>query len=430
MYVKELKEEKYIKDWLSGIGAKKTTREGYTDSLRAYTEFLNKTPKQIIIESEEDIKSGKLMRERRVFDEIREFRESLESSDIAPMSIKARLTGVRSFFSFYNIQLPVLPRSTTSARPLKENREIPDKEDIRETLVVADTLEKAIVLTGVSSGLAINEISNLTVKDFMDGYDKETEITTLHLVREKVGYEFYTFLTPEASRAIWEYIEYRGRTSDSKDRVRQNQLLKQRVKHDKRGNPTGYLFIGKGIPSEYLETENEREAEELRKLEPKTIQKIYRELNEKARKSSPSGKRNLVRSHNIRKFFNSTLLANRAEIFFTDFLMGHQIDSTRDAYYRADPKSLREEYKKYIPYLTIQKEINISESPEYIKIKSENEILARETAKATVERVEIQNLRIELEEVKKRKDNESELLNKIMDLMKQNPELQDAILKR
>ena len=67
-----------------------------------------------------------------------------------------------------------------------------------------------MVLTGVSSGLAVNEISNLTMKGFMDGYDKETEITTLHLIRDKVGYEFYTFLTPEASRAVWAYLEYRA----------------------------------------------------------------------------------------------------------------------------------------------------------------------------------------------------------------------------
>ncbi|WP_440948130.1 tyrosine-type recombinase/integrase [Methanosarcina sp. T3] len=410
MNYKELKDDKYIKDWLSGIGAKKTTREGYTDSMRAFTEFLDKTPEQIILESEEDIRSGKLMRERRIFNELRDFREDLESSGTAPMSIKARLTGVRSFFNFYNITLPVLPRSATSARPLMENRAIPEKEDIQEVLEVADTLEKALVLMGVSSGLAVNEISNLTVKRFMDGYDKETEITTLHLIREKVGYEFYTFLTPEASRAVWAYLEYRGRTSDSKDKVRQNQLLKQRVRYDRRGNPTGYLFINRAIPNEYLEIKNEREAEELRKLTPKSIQKTYRELNEKARKSSPFGKRNLVRSHGIRKFFNSTMLANGAEIFFVDFLMGHQIDGTRDAYYRADPVALKNKYEKYIPWLTIKKELNVSESPEYKKVISENEILARETAKATVERAELQDLRKKMEAVPQTVDDQIQKL--------------------
>lgn len=207
MKFKELIDDLYIKNWLSGIGAKKTTREGYIDSLRAYTEFLDKTPERIIKESEEDIRTGKLMRERKIFNELREFREYLEGSGIAPMSIKAKLTGVRSFFNYYNIILPVLPRSATCARPLMENRAIPTKDDIREALTVADLIEKALVLTGVSSGLAINEISNLKVEEFFKGYDPSTQITTLHLVREKVGYEFYTFLTPEASGAVLAYIE-------------------------------------------------------------------------------------------------------------------------------------------------------------------------------------------------------------------------------
>jgi integrase len=407
MKFKELIDDLYIKNWLSGIGAKKTTREGYIDSLRAYTEFLDKPPEQIIKESEDDISSGKLMRERKIFNELREFREYLEGSGIAPMSIKAKLTGVRSFFNYYNIILPVLPRSATCARPLMENRAIPTKEDIRESLIVADPIEKALVLIGVSSGLAINEISNLKVDEFFKGYDTSSQITTLHLIREKVGYEFYTFLTPEASRAVLEYLEYRNRTSDSKDRIRQNQLLKQRVKYDKRGSPIGYLFVGRAIPNEYLEEKNEKKAEELRKLNPKSIQKIYRELSEKSRKSSPAGKRNLVRSHNIRKFFNSTLLANRAELFFTDFLMGHQIDGTRDAYYRADPKALREEYKKYVPYLTIQKALDISESPEYQQIKKENQILQVETARHIVERSELQEVREELSKIKEMNDVKS-----------------------
>ncbi|WP_162197618.1 hypothetical protein [Methanosarcina horonobensis] len=52
------------------------------------------------------------MRERRIFDELREFREDLEKSGIAPLTIRSRMTGVRSFFIFYNIQLPILPRYT------------------------------------------------------------------------------------------------------------------------------------------------------------------------------------------------------------------------------------------------------------------------------------------------------------------------------
>jgi len=39
MNTKELIEDSYIKNWLSCINAKKTTREGYTYSLRATSGF-------------------------------------------------------------------------------------------------------------------------------------------------------------------------------------------------------------------------------------------------------------------------------------------------------------------------------------------------------------------------------------------------------
>lgn len=115
--------------------------------MRAYTDFLNKTPEQILNESEEDIKTGKLMQERRIFHELREFTEFLESSGVAPMTIKGRLTSVRSFYIFYNIQLPVYPRSAIKAKPQMKHKKIPEKESISEIINVADPLEKAIVLT-------------------------------------------------------------------------------------------------------------------------------------------------------------------------------------------------------------------------------------------------------------------------------------------
>ena len=122
-------------------------------------------------------------------------------------------------------------------------------------MTVADPLEKAIVLTGVLSGLSVNEITNLRLETFHDGCDPVTGVTTLHLMREKVSYEFYTFLSPEATNAVLEYIKYRNHTSDVKDPLRQEHILKQKVTYikdqDGKDVPTGYLFIGRYISSDY-----------------------------------------------------------------------------------------------------------------------------------------------------------------------------------
>jgi hypothetical protein len=67
-------------------------------------------------------------------------------------------------------------------------------------------------------------------------------------------------------------------------------------------------------------------------------------------------------------------------------------------------------YKRFIPYLTIQKEADISESPEYIRIKNENQVLQAETERHIVERKELQELRAELEAEKIAKAEAEEAL--------------------
>lgn len=402
MEFSQLKDDKFVQDWLSGIAARPNTKSIYTDCMRAYTEYVKKTPEELILESEDEIRSGKLMRERAIFSHLRDFRSHLEASGAAPMSVKGRVSAVRSFYKYYQIPIPALPRSETKARPQIERREIPTKDDIRDVLKVADPMEKAIVLVAVASGLSISDISNLKVRDFTDGYDPSTGVTTLHIIRQKTKYEFYTFLTPESSQAVLDYLDFRARVSEKKDDVRQEQLQKQKVELGKDGKPmkNQYLFICRYITCEYLSEKDPRKREELRILEPRSIQKIYRELSERAQKASPAGEWNLVRSHNIRRYCNSTLLAAHASMFFVDYIVGHELDATHDAYYRATPKSLREEYIKYIPYLTIEKPLDVAASDDWKRIVKENETLKLETAKHVVERSELQDLRDEIERMK------------------------------
>ncbi|MHC1581944.1 MAG: hypothetical protein ACXQT5_02885 [Candidatus Syntropharchaeia archaeon] len=90
------------------------------------------------------------------------------------------------------------------------------------------------------------------------------------------------------------------------------------------------------------------------------------------------GKWQYVRSLNLRKFFNTTLLNNGADIFFVDFLMGHKIDQTRAAYFTAQKNKLKERYMRFVPFLSIESvETKTLESEEYKMLKMENEELRR-----------------------------------------------------
>ncbi len=323
------------------------------------------------------------------------------------------MTGVCSFYRLYNIQLPVLPKGTTNARPELKRKKIPNKDDIRIILTVCDPLERALVLVGVSSGLSAVDISNLRVSDFVDGYDPQTGITTLHLVRKKKNYEFYTFLSPEASKAIQDYLNWRNRELNHKSVVKEKQLEKQHVT-----TKEGYLFVTRTVPSEYLTAKKTKNKEDLRKLSKRAIISIYQRLNEEAQTSSESGEYNINRSHNMRRFFNTTLLNESASIFFVDFLLGHQLDATHEAYYRASPEKLKKEYAKYISYLTIEKSIDPTEHPAFIQMKDDKDAYKRITDIMTQERrderSELQELRVEIERMKKINEDTAEFQQKIL----------------
>jgi hypothetical protein len=227
----------------------------------------------------------------------------------------------------------------------------------------------------------------------------------LKIQRTKTGVDFVTFLSPEASRAILEYLDYRSREVKEATPKRIKQLLKQKIVSD-----NGYLFVLRQIDDSYLQNFDE----EIRKLTENAIQKMYRAISSKAKKNTQRRTYNTIRSHNMRKYFNSTLLNAGCDSFHVEYFMGHELDNTRAAYFRASPEKLKEIYQKYVPYLTIQKEANISESPEYVRIKQENQMLQAETVRHVVERSELQELRAEMEKMKEIQDIKRSFKNDYM----------------
>jgi Site-specific recombinase XerD len=394
MKIFELKEDTLVTDWLDNI-KKSNTIKLYLLAMQGYTEFLNKCPDALINEAEEESKL--LARKRNIKKYLIGFKKHMIDKGLSPMTQKAYMAGVKAFYTFYDIELPKI--KIDNVRPLRENKGIPTKEDIQEALKVCDPLETAVLLVGATSGLSANEISNLRIDDFKKGYDPTTGITTLDLRRQKVELDFITFLTPEASKSVNDYLIYRARTIKTSEAKRIRQLEKQRVTSD-----TGYLFIQRSICDDYLIDHDE----EYRKIAIPAFMEMYRTISEKAQKNTPKGNWNLIRSHNLRRWFNTTLLNAGMGFFYVEEMMGHTLPTTQENYYVRNPDKLKEIYKKYIPYLTIQKDLDISVSPEYQAIIKENDTLRAETARHIVERTELNDLRKEIEtiyhEMKKTQD--------------------------
>lgn len=216
---------------------------------------------------------------------------------------------------------------------LLKNKEVPTKEDLKDVLRFCDPLEKAILLVEASGGLTAGEMINLRIHDFKSGYDSQTGITTINLYRMNTGTKHTTFLTPEASQAVWDYLQYRNRQE------------KQTVLSD-----NGYLFIRRQIPAEFVETGNEQ----LRKMELGTLARMYRRISEKSLEGTPK-----IGSLKLRKFFCTTLINAGTDPDFVNFSMGHVIKDASLAYL-GNVRKLRDMYARSIPALTINDATDIS----------------------------------------------------------------------
>jgi integrase len=364
----KLLENKNVGNWLKELTDRPHTRRSYAYHLLCYLKNFNMTPEELITEAESEMKEGVKMRESKLNQHLIDYKFMMETSQFAPKTIKSRMTAIHSFYKYHDIPLPPKIKREKRAMPLEENQEVPEKEDLQEVLRHCDELERCIVLIGASSGLAEQEISHLKVRDFERGYDKETQVTTLRLRRTKVQYNFVTYLNPEATRAVLEYLELRKRDTKSHNKYRTAQLEKQRLTKD------SYLLIRRKVPKEYLETHDE----ELRRLTEDAIMQIYNILAEKAGKTTAKGQWGFIRCHNVRKFFSNTLYRTNLEKKKIDFWLGHtQTDSDTSYFHSIAKTGLKEEYMNNMACLYLAEGVDLENDPMVKNLKQENEVINR-----------------------------------------------------
>jgi len=89
--------EKYNRHWTTG---------NYLSTLNEYCNFTNKNPTQLIEEAGEDLKAGKLMDERRIFEEFLRYVAFLNTAKIAPNTKLLKIAGIASFFKNIYIDVP------------------------------------------------------------------------------------------------------------------------------------------------------------------------------------------------------------------------------------------------------------------------------------------------------------------------------------
>jgi len=197
----------------------------------------------------------------------------------------------------------IIPRNlpTTLSKDEILNQEIeklPELDDVKKLVTVADHRNRAIILLQLSSGLSSSDIRVLKYRDFLQALqlpvtrkvnvesvieelsnadDDEELIGWWHLKRYKTAVEFTTFNSPESTRAILDYLDWR---------MRENRPITDN--------------------DDWLFTTNRNE-----QLKLSTITLFYKRLNVKAGFKKRQNKRHLITSHQLREMFSSSLFRKK-----------------------------------------------------------------------------------------------------------------------
>nr|QNO53384.1 hypothetical protein OJFPBHNK_00010 [Methanosarcinales archaeon ANME-1 ERB6] len=496
MEVKDIERDEIIKNWWMRIKASESLKKGYARSMVYFFQFLEekgiaigRTPgelrtyakrkvKEDATEWLDDIEGTLAAFENWLNEKPKAFPKSETPMKLAPNTVARYIAAVRSFFGAYNIPMPK-GKGRREPQVLVENNHRLTKEIVREAIKYADVREKAIILTMMTSGMGDSEILNVTVGDFVRGrgYNPDSisdlvswvneekrkceeaigegnldfGITRFDVRRKKTQIDYMSFITPEGTLAILDYLAWRNRASGYSDSHKGT----GRIREEKRKvrTPEDFLFIKKDVPEYYLPPEviqalkppreeikelkdkratkitvdkvKEKRKElslkeypdEVRKFDVKGIMGMFRQLAKKAGIDTKFGVYQVLRGHNLRKLFYTLLRNEGIDSFTLEFWQGHKIPKEQAAYFEAIPEKLKAIYAKYMHVLFIGEfETKVLASKEYAELKEEidgyKEALKNRNG-------EMAKLKEEIEAMKERKEKtEEEALEKITRLQK------------
>jgi len=380
--------------WILRKGLEKSTFRTYLQCLKKYCMVTGMTPAELISEAEEEEESGIRMRKRKINLRLLQFRKALEDEGKAPSTISLYYYAIRSFYEAMDITMPKLRQASGDICLEQNYGKLITREELRTLVSMAPPREKALIYLMALSGMAQAEARRLTVRKFLEaagdaiGCELETvedlfnardelmdEIITLDIVRKKVNYRYMTFIPPEATREIINYLRERMYGRNEKIRIR---------------DYDGALFVkvnGEDIDRDVIVTN-------------------FRRIGLEAGFKKKDGAYSFWRAHALRKYFISTIINKLGDKVLADFLAGHKISDVDRAYWYMDPEDLKRRYMKALPYLSIDGvEVRTIEDRDYRRLR-------------------------EVEKIYDQMKEEIQKTEKLIRIFKQYPEINELLSKR
>jgi len=295
----------------------------------------------------------------------------LRKEKFAFATINTRLAAILLFYTMNDI---VINRKKIGKFQGEKIKAIKDraytKEEIQKIIENCDIKFKVVISLMASTGCRIGAIPKLKISDL-----KYIEEYKLHQIIYYIGTtdEYYSFTTPECSKYVKEYLEYRTRSGENltnnspliRDTFEINDL--PRIKSPRHLTKDALVYyirtiaIKAGLRKNVASIIIDREAEEEKEEESTSKKKDHRK----------SGRNIVALNHGFRKFVHTKMTLAKVDIEIREILLGHSIGLS-DAYYRPTSEQCLEEYLKVVDDLTINDENRLLKQVQELKEKNED----------------------------------------------------------
>ena len=302
-------------------GGSMRTVETYAEGIKHFVDYLGvSTPSEAL----EKARSGSV---EKLVDGFIDF--SMEK--YAPNTVLRLICGIKKWLRMNDVEV----KWNTIEMPSSAIRVIQDRAPSRDELVkltkYCSIRDQAMIYVLASSGLRIGTLLTLTIGDVNFDYDDVAKVTVMKKAGRKFSSKniqgtknFYcTFVTPEAKKALLEYMELRERRGEKL-------------------RPDSPLFV-------------HEKRKKLEAISHESFRRQWARILEKTDLTEKTHTWFMLHVHVLRKFFRTQCANGGVKDTYFNYWLGHKnMGYLDESYFRAQESEHLAEYRKAIPYLTIQ----------------------------------------------------------------------------
>jgi integrase len=297
------------------------TVETYIKGIKVFVEYLGFSDPETALQS---IRKGEVNAEEKV-DTFIDY--ALVEQAKAHNHVRNHVFGIKKWFELNGVKVDWNKIELPTSAEIQEEDRAPTKDDLKKLLNHGTARDRTIIFCDSSSGLRIGTLLSLKKGDLDTNYPDVARLTVQRKRGRKFtankrgtsGRLFCTFITPEAKNSLLQYFE---------ERKAAGEILTDE-------SP----LIGDNYhKGKFTSTED--------------YEKCWARLLKRAGLAKKSNKWYELHIHTLRKYFRSNCIGIDAS--YRERWMGHKGLYLDISYFRAEEQQHLTEYKKAVPYLTIQ----------------------------------------------------------------------------